>query len=178
MMGRASSCCAVMAPTLAALAMRTRFSAGFSRSAMLRNVRVPVTTTSAVSDSVSVAFAVSVRPAATVTSCRAVEKLTSLKVMVAGPAGASLKRYSPVPSVTAVNCPSTVSSSTRTPGSTPPVSSATTPATTPLLCAAAEAASASTSREVHTDTTLERADIQSGYRLEAGAFSEDFLNVA
>ena len=59
MIGRASSCAAVMAPWLAAAAMPTRFSAGFSTSATLRNVLVPVTTTSAVNDSARVTSAVS-----------------------------------------------------------------------------------------------------------------------
>ena len=58
MIGRASSCAAVIAPWLAADAMPTRFSAGFSTSAMFRNVAVPVTTTSAFSDSVSTTSAV------------------------------------------------------------------------------------------------------------------------
>ena len=50
MIGRASSCRAVIAPWLADCAMPTRFSAGFSTSARLANVRLPVTVTSALSD--------------------------------------------------------------------------------------------------------------------------------
>jgi hypothetical protein len=87
MIGRASSCFAVIAPWLAALAIPTRFSAGFSRSAILRNVRVPVTTTSAVSDTPSTASAVTVCPAATLTVRRTSVKLISLKVSSAGPGG-------------------------------------------------------------------------------------------
>src|SRR5438105_4629476 len=47
MIGRTSSCRAVMAPWLADCAMPTRFLAGFSTSAKLANVRLPVTVTSA-----------------------------------------------------------------------------------------------------------------------------------
>ena len=52
--GRASSCRAVMAPWLADCAMPTRFSAGRSTSARLVKVDLPVTVTSALSESCSV----------------------------------------------------------------------------------------------------------------------------
>ena len=72
---------------------------------MLRNVRVPVSgccsTTSAVSDNDSVTLTSSVSPAATVTSCRAVEKFTSRNVIAAGLAGTPSMRYSPVGPLTA-----------------------------------------------------------------------------
>ena len=167
MMGRASSWAAVMAPTLAAVAMPTRFSRGFSRSAMLRNVRVPVTTTSAVSDSVNVASTASVSPAAgTVTSCRAVEKFTSRNVSVAGPACAPSMRYAPAASLTAVSTESPASRSTITPGSTPPVSSATTPATAPPPWARAAPARpvTITSEQTNTDTKWRRSGIRPMYR--------------
>ena len=80
----------MIAPWLAALATPTRFSAGFSRSAMLRNVRVPVTTTSAVRESPSTASAVTVCPAVTFNVRRTMVKLISLKVSSAGPAGTSV----------------------------------------------------------------------------------------
>ena len=131
------SCAAVTAPTLAAPAMPTSDSRGFSRSAMLRNVRVPVTTTSAVSDKVSVTSTSSVSPAGTVTCRRAVEKFTSRNVRTAGPGGAPSMRYPPAGPLAVVSVDSPVSSSTITLGSTPPVSSVTLPATAPTISARA-----------------------------------------
>ena len=150
------SCAAVMAPTLAAAAMPTRFSRGFSRSAMLRNVREPVTTTSAVSDRVSVTSTSSVSPGGTVTCRRAVEKFTSRNVSAAGPGGTPSMRYSPAGPLTVVSADSPVSSSTSTLGRTPPVSSVTLPATAPTLSARAPPADPMTITSSQTSTATVR----------------------
>ena len=125
-----------MAPTLAEVATPTRFSPGFSRSAMLRNVRVPVTTTSAVMPRVRTA-STRFSPAATSRSRRSVEKFTSRNVRLAGPAPTASKRYVPAPSDVALRAPAAVRNSTEAPGSTAPVSSRTEPVTAPRSWAAA-----------------------------------------
>ncbi len=119
--GRASSCLKVMAPWLAAAAMPTRFSAGFSTSAMLRKVDVPVTTTSAVSDSSRVESTVAVCPGASVIVRRCTVKLINRKLSCAGPAGTASNRYAPPASVVDVSVVAPDTRSIVTPGSAAPV---------------------------------------------------------
>ncbi len=110
-----------MAPWLAADAMPTRFSAGFSTSATLRNVDVPVTTTSALNDSVNMASTATARPLAMDAVRRSTLKLRSRKVSSDVPAGTRSKRYAPASSLTAVSSVAPATSSMLTPGSTAPV---------------------------------------------------------
>ena len=93
----------MMAPTLAAEAIPTRFSAGSGRSAMYRKVRSAVTTTSAVNESTRTTSTVKTSPWATVSSRWALAKLISRKVRVAGPVGTRSMRHFPLSSVTEVN---------------------------------------------------------------------------
>ena len=117
MIGRVSSCAAVIAPWLAADAIPTRFSAGFSTSAMLRNVDVPVTMTSAFRASVNSAFTSAVSPGVMLTVRRSTVKLINRNVSSAVPAVSPSKRYRPAASLTVVtDAPLTVSSIV-TPGS-------------------------------------------------------------
>ena len=76
MTGRVSSCAAVTVPRLLDAAMPTRFSAGFSMSATLRNVRAPVTTTSALTASVITASSAVTGPSVTT-----MERRSTLKLM-------------------------------------------------------------------------------------------------
>ena len=78
-----------MAPSLPALAMPTRFSAGFSSSVRLRNVRGAVTVMSALVAMTINASAVTVPPEVTTSSRRIVLKLIIRNVTSAGPAGTS-----------------------------------------------------------------------------------------
>ena len=101
--------------------MPTRFAAGSSTSATFLKVLVPVTMTSALSDSVKVASAVTVAPAVTATVRRSTLKLRSRKVSSAVPAGTSSNRYAPAPSVVAVSSRAFTIRSIATPGRLAPV---------------------------------------------------------
>ncbi len=90
--GRASSWRAVIAPWLADWAIPTRFSAGRSTSARLVNVDLPVTVTSAVSDSESTASPRTLPEGGTTISRRAAAKFTSRNASRAGPGGTASKR--------------------------------------------------------------------------------------
>src|SRR5688572_16770472 len=135
MIGRASSCIAVIAPWLAADAMPTRFSAGLATSATFRNVDVPVTTTSALIDSVSTASADADWTPGTDTERLSTLKLISRYVSSAVPAGTCSNRYAPLASVTAVRSVAPSTGAIITPGSDAPVWSDTTPDTVPVSCA-------------------------------------------
>ena len=93
--GRTASCAAVMAPSLAADATPTRFSAGFSISARLRNVRGAVTTISALVATSMTALACTAAPDVTLTVRRTMLKLISRMVSSADPAGTLSNRYEP-----------------------------------------------------------------------------------
>ena len=90
--GRASSCRAVMAPWLADCATPTTLSAGRSTSARLVKVDLPVTVTSALSASCSVASIRSGPAPVTSISRRSAPKLIKEKDTTARPAGTPSKR--------------------------------------------------------------------------------------
>ena len=132
----------MIAPWLAADAMPTRFSAGFSMSAMFRNVDVPVTTTSALERQPAGRH----RPSTsgrccTSTARRCSAKLIRRNVSSAEPVETRSSRNMPPLSLTVALSPSVVVSSMMTPGSGAPVSSVTRPTTVPACCAHATPAS-------------------------------------
>ena len=132
--GRTASCAAVIAPSLPADAIPTRFSAGFSISARLRNVRGAVMTMSALTATTIRTLAVVVALDVTVTVRRPLLKLIRRNVSSAGPAGTFSNRYVPDMSVTVsgtAGAPATLTL-TVTPGNTAPVSSSTVPEIVPV----------------------------------------------
>ena len=90
--GRTASCAAVTAPSLPAEATPTRFSAGLSISARLRNVRGAVITMSALTDTSMTALAVTVPEDGTVTTLRTSLKLITRKISSACPSATPSKR--------------------------------------------------------------------------------------
>ena len=84
-----------MAPWLADCAIPTRFSAGFSASARLVNVRFPVTATLALKERCSTASTRTFPPGGTVASCRLLPKLGSENDSWTRPDGAASNRYAP-----------------------------------------------------------------------------------
>ena len=91
MIGRPSSCAAVTAPWLAAAAMPMRLAAGSSTSATFRKVPAPVTTTSALSESIMTTSAVTDAPVVTPTGRRSTLKFSRRNVSSAFPGGTAIE---------------------------------------------------------------------------------------
>jgi len=139
--GRSSSCFAVIAPWLAAWAIPTRSSAGFSTSARFVNVCFAVTVTSAFNAKCSTTSTRGVPLVPTTTSRRAGAKLINRHTSSYWPAGTRSKINPPLPSeMTSCGALELARSSIDAPGSGPPLSSRTEPAIRPDCARTLEAA--------------------------------------